>query len=159
MGILIGASLCIAGALLRKSAARNLQVLVYIGALLFCVSVLLLGVQCSARKAARKRKKALRNAKRCITIPMETLNSRNVPAVQPQIAFVNNTQRYVININKAMHTQEAFYFRNHSFVFRTLPVTAVPSAGVVQMQRPVGWNLEEQQGVPWWRRKELTSNF
>lgn len=92
MGILIGASLCIAGALLRKSAARNLQVLVYIGALLFLVCLLLLGVQCNARKSARKRKKALRNAKRTV-IPLETLQSRNVPAQQPLI--VNNTQRFV----------------------------------------------------------------
>lgn len=77
MGILIGTSLCIAGAVLRKSAARNLQVLVYIGALLSIVSALLLAIQCSARYNARKRKKALRNAKRA-PIPLDTLHPRPI---------------------------------------------------------------------------------
>lgn len=86
MGILIGTSLCIAGAVLRKSAARNLQVLVYIGAMLSLVSALLLGVQCSARRAARKRRKALRNGKRA-AIPLDTLH--RVPQ-QRQIVLTQN---------------------------------------------------------------------
>lgn len=90
MGILIGASLCIAGAVLRKSAARNLQVLVYIGAMLFLVSALLLGVQCNARNSARKRKKALRNAKRA-PIPLDVLHTRsvNVPVQQQALMVVD----------------------------------------------------------------------
>lgn len=91
MGVLIGTSLCIAGAVLRKSAARNLQVLVYIGAMLSLVSALLLGVQCSARHAARKRRKALRNAKRA-PIPLDTLSRMPAP---PVVAFVE--QRVVLN--------------------------------------------------------------
>ncbi|KAL3273124.1 hypothetical protein HHI36_014578 [Cryptolaemus montrouzieri] len=63
MGILIGISLCIAGSVLRKSAAKNLQVLVYIGVLVSLVSALLLGIQCNARKNAKNRKKALWTAK------------------------------------------------------------------------------------------------
>lgn len=105
MGVLIGTSLCIAGAVLRKSAARNLQVLVYIGAMLSLVSALLLGVQCSARRAARKRRKALRNAKRA-AIPLETLHRVTVPA-QRQIVLTHNP-------------------------------------------------IAEEQGVPWWRRKDPT---
>lgn len=156
MGILIGASLCIAGALLRKSAARNLQVLVYIGALLFCVSVLLLGVQCSARKAARKRRKALRCAKRG-AIPLETLPSRNVPLqqipVQPQM-----TLQQQISLQQQIPLVDG----GGNNIQRNLPVTFLPSS--VQHQRSSefgGGNsaLDEQQGVPWWRRKELTSNF
>ncbi|KRT82712.1 hypothetical protein AMK59_3645 [Oryctes borbonicus] len=58
MGILIGVPLSIAGAVLRKSAARNLQVLVYIGAMLALVSALLLSVQCNAKRNAKKRRKA-----------------------------------------------------------------------------------------------------
>lgn len=82
MGILIGTSLSIAGAVLRKSAARNLQVLVYIGVLLAMVCVLLLSIQCSARYSARKRKKAIRNAKRA-PIPLDTLNLRPGNLQQP----------------------------------------------------------------------------
>lgn len=96
MGILIGTSLSLAGALLRKSAARNLQVLVYIGALLSLVSALLLGVQCSARNSARMRKQALRNSKRN-PIPLDNLQNRaimlHVPQQQPLI-LEDNTQRY-----------------------------------------------------------------
>lgn len=98
MGILIGTSLSLAGALLRKSAARNVQVLVYIGALLSLVSALLLGVQRNARKNARKRKQALRNAKRA-PIQLEVLTNRPVPLQQQQqqqlpLILGENTQRY-----------------------------------------------------------------
>lgn len=76
MGILIGTSLCIAGAVLRKSASRNLQVLIYIGAILLGVSALLLAIQCNARCNARKRRKAIRNKR--VAIPLETLHSSPV---------------------------------------------------------------------------------
>lgn len=92
MGVLIGTSLCIAGAVLRKSAARNLQVLVYIGAMLSLVSALLLGVQCSARHTARKRRKALRNAKRA-PIPLDTLNRTSVH----QVLVEQPMQRVILN--------------------------------------------------------------
>lgn len=83
MGILIGVSLCIAGVVLRKSAARNLQVLVYIGILLSAVCALLLGIQCNARMSANKRKKAIQMAKRA-PIPLENLNIRTNPLHQQQ---------------------------------------------------------------------------
>ncbi|KAF5293505.1 hypothetical protein FQA39_LY02990 [Lamprigera yunnana] len=120
MGILIGTSLSIAGAVLRKSAARNLQVLVYIGALLSMVSALLLAIQCSARYNLQKRKKALKNAKRS-TIPMDTLN-RPIVLQQPLIAG---------------HEP-----RSPS----TLLMQRLPS------QKPL---MKDQQGIPWWRRKDL----
>lgn len=63
MGILVGLSLCIAGLVLRKSAARNLQVFVYIGVMLSTVSALLLVIQLKARNEARKRSKAIKRAK------------------------------------------------------------------------------------------------
>lgn len=97
MGVLIGVSLCIAGTVLRKSAARNLQVLVYIGAMVSLVSALLLCIQCNARKNAKNRKKALWNAKRA-PIQMETLNIHSSGAVLPQQSMVvvqeNRTQRW-----------------------------------------------------------------
>lgn len=78
MGVLIGMSLCIAGLVLRKSAARNLQVLVYIGILLAAVSGVLLSIQCRAKNTARRRIKAIQTAKRG-PIQMETLNIRANP--------------------------------------------------------------------------------
>ncbi|KAL3282538.1 hypothetical protein HHI36_005718 [Cryptolaemus montrouzieri] len=72
MGILIGISLCIAGSVLRKSAAKTLQVLDYIGVLVLLVSALSLGIQCNARKNAKNMKKGLWTAKRAI--PMDTWN-------------------------------------------------------------------------------------
>jgi H+/gluconate symporter-like permease len=91
MGILIGVSLCIAGLVLRKSAARNLQVLVYIGILLAIVSSVLLGIQWNARNVAKKRKLAVRNAKRA-PIPLETLHPRNQQLQQP-LMVVQDGQR------------------------------------------------------------------
>lgn len=126
MGILIGTSLCIAGAVLRKSAARNLQVLVYIGAMLFLVSALLLGVQCRARHAARKRRKALRNAKRA-PIPLDTLH-------RPPIHEV-----FVDQPPPPPPTRVAL---NQQY----------PQRQVVVTQNP----LAEEQGIPWWRRKDPT---
>lgn len=95
MGILIGVSLCIAGIVLRKSAARNLQVLVYIGVLLALVSALLLGIQCNARNTARKRKKAIQMAKRA-PIQMDTLHLRQNPLHQQplMVAKMGTNQRY-----------------------------------------------------------------
>ncbi|RZC39912.1 hypothetical protein BDFB_006894 [Asbolus verrucosus] len=86
MGILIGISLCIAGLVLRKSAARNLQVLVYIGILLAVVSALLLGIQWNARSVAKKRKSAVRNAKRA-PIALETIHPRSQQLQQPLMAI------------------------------------------------------------------------
>lgn len=88
MGILIGASLCIAGLVLRKSAARNLQVLVYIGVLLATVSGLLLGIQWRARSLTKKRKLAVRNAKRA-PIPLEIIQNRNQQAQLPLVVLQN----------------------------------------------------------------------
>ncbi|KAL1497995.1 hypothetical protein ABEB36_008865 [Hypothenemus hampei] len=85
MGVLIGMSLCIAGLVLRRSAARNLQVLVYIGIMLAMVSGVLLTIQCRAKNTARRRIKAIQSAKRA-PIPMENLiNIRTNP--------VNNLER------------------------------------------------------------------
>jgi hypothetical protein len=117
MGILIGVSLCIAGLVLRKSAARNLQVLVYIGILLAIVSSVLLGIQWNARNVAKKRKLAVRNAKRA-PIPLETLHPRNQQLQQP-LMVVQDGQRIVPHILR--------------------PLPAQP----------------DQQGIPWWRRKDL----
>lgn len=99
MGILIGTSLCIAGAVLRKSAARNLQVLVYIGAMLSLVSALLLGVQCNARNTARKRRKALKNAKRA-PIPMDVLSrgSNAGPIQQQPLVVVEEPNQRFVNV-------------------------------------------------------------
>lgn len=97
MGVLIGISLCIARGVLRKSAARNLEVLVYIGAMLALVSALLLGVQYNARNSARKRRKAVRNAKRG-PIPLEILPSRVSSLPGPVI--VDETQRYIKQLLK-----------------------------------------------------------
>ncbi|XP_018333362.1 uncharacterized protein LOC108742593 [Agrilus planipennis] len=122
MGILIGTSLCIAGAVLRKSTARNLQVLVYIGALLSLVSALLLGIQCNARNNARKRKKALRNAKRQ-PIPLDNLQTRIIPHQQQPLMVVEHAKRVQSNV-----------------VLQDVP------------QRSA---VVEQQGIPWWRRKDI----
>ncbi|KAF5283469.1 hypothetical protein FQR65_LT13857 [Abscondita terminalis] len=126
MGILIGTSLSIAGAVLRKSAARNLQVLVYIGALLSMVSALLLAIQCSARYNAQKRKKALKTVKK-ITIPMDTLNTR--PVILQQQPLINNRDE---RAPTTIH-------------FEITGPRMVP-------QRPI---IKDEQGIPWWRRKNL----
>ena len=91
MGILIGVSLSIAGAVLRKSASRNLQVLIYIGIMLSLVSALLLSVQCSAKYSANKRRKALKNNKRA-PIVLEALSVRSAPCLQQPL--MENPQRY-----------------------------------------------------------------
>lgn len=132
MGILIGVSLCIAGLVLRKSAARNLQVLVYIGVLLATVSGLLLGIQWNARHLAKKRKMAVRNAKRA-PIPLEPLNCRG-QAQQPLMA-VHDGQRYDYDLLSLVCCNECGY--------RVVP----------QVVRPA---QPDQQGIPWWRRKDLT---
>lgn len=126
MGILIGTSLSIAGAVLRKSAARNLQVLVYIGALLSMVSALLLAIQCSARYNAQKRKKSLKNAKRT-TIPMDTLTTR--PVILQQQPLINDNDE---RSSTTLHFQ----------------ITAPR----LQTQRSA---MKDEQGIPWWRRKDL----
>ncbi|XP_044758477.1 uncharacterized protein LOC123316464 [Coccinella septempunctata] len=134
MGILIGVSLCIAGTVLRKSAAKNLQVLVYIGALVSMVSALLLCIQCNARKNAKNRKKALWNAKRA-PIPMETLNVQGgavVPQQQPLVVVQDNRTQRVVQLPQG--PINAHRFRN----FEVSPDSSL-----------------EEQGIPWWRRKEM----
>ncbi|XP_018573652.1 uncharacterized protein LOC108912757 [Anoplophora glabripennis] len=138
MGILIGVSLCIAGIVLRKSAARNLQVLVYIGVLLALVSALLLGIQCNARNTARKRKKAILMAKRA-PIQMDTLHLRQNPLHQQplMVAKMGPSQRPVQQVPQV-----------HGSLSRPPP--------------PRQHNLEappmvEEQGIPWWRRKDLNT--
>ncbi|KAJ8956604.1 hypothetical protein NQ314_006690, partial [Rhamnusium bicolor] len=138
MGILIGVSLCIAGIVLRKSAARNLQVLVYIGVLLALVSGLLLGIQCNARITARKRKKAIQMAKRA-PIQMDTLHLRSNPLHQQPLMIGRSG-----NNQRMMQMPQI-----HSNMPRPLP------------HRP--FNREsppmiEEQGIPWWRRKDLNTH-
>lgn len=136
MGILVGVSLCIAGLVLRKSAARNLQVLVYIGILLALVNTLLLTVQCRAKNTARRRIKAIQMAKRA-PIQMETLNIRANPLqnFDRQQAIVRDSQR-----PKQLP-------QVHTAVSRPLP----------QRPRRIDHesSLEEEQGIPWWRRRDL----
>lgn len=134
MGILIGVSLCIAGTVLRKSAARNLQVLVYIGALVSMVSALLLCIQCNARKNAKNRKKALWNVKRA-PIPLETLNIHGgavMPQQQPLVVVQENRTQRVVQLPQG--SMEVQRFRN----FEVSPDSSL-----------------EEQGIPWWRRKEM----
>ncbi|KAK9883177.1 hypothetical protein WA026_001373 [Henosepilachna vigintioctopunctata] len=135
MGILIGISLCIAGIVLRKSAAKNLQVLVYIGVLVSLVSALLLGIQCNARKNAKNRKKALWTAKRA-PIPMDTLNIHGgvvLPQQQPLMVIQENrTQQRVVQVPQiAIDIQ------------RQRNLTISPDSSI------------DEQGIPWWRRKDL----
>ncbi|XP_056644574.1 uncharacterized protein LOC130450277 [Diorhabda sublineata] len=137
MGILIGISLYIAGMVLRKSAARNLQVLMYIGILLSVVSGLLLAIQYDARKTARNRKKAIQMAKRA-PIQMENLHLRTNPLHnQPHIGWNVPNQR---NSN---------FPQVHVSVNRPLPMrpTERDSPTVI-----------EQPGIPWWRRKDLNTH-
>ncbi|KAJ8986199.1 hypothetical protein NQ317_005673 [Molorchus minor] len=133
MGILIGVSLCIAGIVLRKSAARNLQVLVYIGILLALVSALLLGIQCNARSTARRRKKAIQTAKRA-PIQMDTLHLRSNPLhQQPLMIRSGNSQRMVQM--PQIHNMP-----------RPLPQRPRDSPPIL-----------EEQGIPWWKRKDLNT--
>lgn len=92
MGILIGVPLSIAGAVLRKSAARNLQVLVYIGALLALVSALLLSVQCNAKRNAKKRRKSQNKR----PIVLEPIPPKPMPYQQQPL--MEESQRYIIKI-------------------------------------------------------------
>ncbi|KAJ8943279.1 hypothetical protein NQ318_017297 [Aromia moschata] len=137
MGILIGVSLCIAGVVLRKTAAKNLQVLLYIGVLLALVSALLLGIQCNARSTARKRKKAIQMAKKA-PIQMDTLHLRSNPLhQQPLMAVKCATNQRVIQMPQV-----------HSNLSRPLP------------HRPHNQDpspIIDEQGIPWWRRKDLNT--
>ncbi|GLV34639.1 hypothetical protein CBL_09120 [Carabus blaptoides fortunei] len=90
MGILIGVSLCIAGTVLRRTKSRDLQVLVYIGAMSAMVCTLLLIVQCRVRRSLRNRKRAVRLT-RTATIPLNDIR----PVQQPLIN-VRNEDRPVI---------------------------------------------------------------
>lgn len=92
MGILIGVPLSIAGAVLRKSAARNLQVLVYIGAMLALVSALLLSVQCNAKRSAKKRRKTQKSDNRAPPIILGPIPPKPVPYQQP---LIQESQRYI----------------------------------------------------------------
>lgn len=137
MGILIGISLYIAGIVLRKSAARNLQVLMYIGILLSVVSGLLLAIQYDARKTARKRIKAIQMAKRA-PIQMENLHLRSNPLHnQPHIGWDVRNQR---NSNLP---------QVHVNVNRPLPMRPA------ERDSPI---IIEQPGIPWWRRKDLNTH-
>lgn len=90
MGILIGVSLCIAGTVLRRTKSRDLQVLVYIGAMSAMVCALLLIVQCRVRRSLRNRKRAVRMT-RTATIPMNDIR----PVQQPLINM-RNEDRYAL---------------------------------------------------------------
>lgn len=87
MGILIGVSLVIAGTILRRTKARDLQVLVYIGAMSAMVCTLLLTVQCRVRRGLRKRKRTIRIA--CTAIPLGDMR----PVQQPLIHLPNENNR------------------------------------------------------------------
>lgn len=140
MGMLIGVSLCIAGIVLRKSAARNLQVLVYIGILLAMVSALLLTVQCRAKNTAKRRIRAIQIAKRA-PIQMETLNIRTNPLhTYPQQ-----------NPNGVLRESQRF---------KQMPQVHTNTTTRPLPQRPpkiVHNSLEEEPGIPWWRRKEINN--
>ncbi|XP_023012976.2 uncharacterized protein isoform X2 [Leptinotarsa decemlineata] len=138
MGILIGVSLCIAGIVLRKSAARNLQVLVYIGVLLALVSSLLLGIQCNARITARKRRKAIQMAKRA-PIPLENLHLRANPLHQQPLMTRNS-----IKSQRVMHLPQV-----HSNLTRPLPSRPTDRDSPSMIEEP---------GIPWWRRKDLNTH-
>ncbi|XP_049818491.1 uncharacterized protein LOC109594680 [Aethina tumida] len=131
MGILIGVSLCIAGVVLRESAARKLQVLVYIGVLLALVSALLLSIQCNARNTAKKRKTAIQNAKRA-PIPMDTLQTRAVVQVQHEPLMVVS--------DGAKHTHR---------------IVQLPQVHTLRSSGPEPGSSFEEQGIPWWRRRDL----
>lgn len=135
MGILIGISLYIAGIVLRKSAARNLQVLMYIGILLSLVSGLLLGIQYDARKTARRRKKAIQMAKRA-PIPMETLHLRSNPLHNQQLVLGWNVSNQRNSQLPQVHTN----------LNRPLPLRPT------ERHSP---SIIEEPGIPWWRRKDL----
>ncbi|XP_019770149.2 uncharacterized protein LOC109544425 isoform X1 [Dendroctonus ponderosae] len=134
MGILIGMSLCIAGLVLRNSAARNLQVLLYIGFLLAAVSGVLWSIQCRAKNSARRRIKAIQTAKRA-PIQMETLNIRANP--------VHNLER-LPSIREAQNINHLPQI-HHT---RTIPRRPQrrPNEGIV---------IQEEPGIPWWRRNEI----
>ncbi|XP_066153430.1 uncharacterized protein [Euwallacea fornicatus] len=138
MGILIGVSLCIAGLVLRKSAARNLQVLVYIGIMLAMVSGLLLTVQCRAKNTARRRIKAIQTAKIRAPIPMEILNVRPNPVHNlERLPSIREGPKVVSQLPQVHHV-------NNRAVVRGLP------------QRPQQRILvSEEQGIPWWRRGDV----
>lgn len=137
MGILIGISLAIAGWVLRKSAARNLQVLLYIGAMLSLVCALLLRIQCSARKNARLKRRILRGGKRA-HIAMEMLPTRDAALPLPL-------------------PPEA----DHRGVQVTLVQLPSDTGPVLQVQRTYDAHpaqahaAVDQQGIPWWRRKDM----
>ncbi|KAJ8923228.1 hypothetical protein NQ315_001783 [Exocentrus adspersus] len=139
MGVLIGVSLCIAGVVLRNSAARNLQVLVYIGVLLALVSALLLGIQCNARNTARKRKKAIQTAKRA-PIQMDTLHIRPNPMHQQPLMVAK-----MVNNQRIMQMPQV----HNNFSLRSLPPKRL------DVEAPP---IVEEQGIPWWRRKDLNAH-
>lgn len=86
MGILTGMSLCLIGSVLPNSRSRDLQVLVYIGALISIVSAFLLTIQCRVRNQIRKRKRAINNT-------TNVSNERVIPLLQ----IVNSEQSSVHN--------------------------------------------------------------
>ncbi|KAF7282187.1 hypothetical protein GWI33_003074 [Rhynchophorus ferrugineus] len=139
ISLLIGVSLCIAGVVLRKSAAKNLQVLVYIGILLAFVSGLLLTVQCRAKNTAKRRIRARQAAKRA-PIPMQTLT------ITP-----NPIQHYQQNQNDNIRESQ-----------RLKPLPQVHSNTLHLTQKPPKLThndlLEEQPGIPWWRRKDWNAS-
>ena len=79
MGILTGIALCLVGSVLKQTGSRDLQVLVYIGALTSMVCTLLLTVQCRVRNQVRTRKKNVYNANNNGMIPLNPLRSPSEP--------------------------------------------------------------------------------
>lgn len=147
MGILIGVSLCIAGLVLRKSAARNLQVLVYIGILLATVSSVLLGIQWNARSTAKRRKLAKRTP---IIIPLDTLGVQR-GANHHAITLQQQQQQPLMVVQSSSNNSQRVVPVHHGKVFCSL-------------ERQQQLNVEpttliEQQGVPWWRRKDLPNRL
>ncbi|VEN53108.1 unnamed protein product [Callosobruchus maculatus] len=147
MGILTGVSLCIAGAVLRRSAARNLQVLAYIGGLLALVSALLLAVQCEARHAAHaRRRKRMQLAQMRQQIRMEEIRLRTNPMDSRRESAEEASgsgSGFRESVRKANHLPSV---HGNANINRPLPL------------RPTNREsspMIEEQGIPWWRRKDL----
>lgn len=132
MGVLIGTSLCIAGAALRRSPGRQLQVLLYIGALVALVSALLLIVQCRARKQANRyyqhhqQQIPATTPQTCHALPQQ--QSMHVVAMQhQQVPTVNNT---IVNVNNkyghvSRHQQQMAAAAAVTTMQRGVPVTVL----------------------------------
>ncbi|XP_022916341.2 uncharacterized protein [Onthophagus taurus] len=138
MGILIGVSLSIAGSVLRKSAARNLQVLIYIGSLCAMVCLLLLCIQCRSKRSSKRRKNPPKTTLNRSPIPLETLNVPTLSWNQSQL----NQHNQINQINQQHQPLMSEIDRNQpQYVRRSNQNDSI-----------------EEPGIPWWRRKDIIDN-